>query len=199
MATQAERDRDRLDAIEILRPHLTVGTTVYTRVLSVSRTGMSRTISAHLIRPDDDRRMHYPWDISGLVARATGNRWADDGGVRMTGAGMDMAFALVYSLSRTMFPEGHPCTGSDGYTPTGKRSRIPRCPSNDHSNDYSRLAREYDAAHAETLALATFHGLRTSPETSYVSARQAWIAAQRTYSRTRTHSDGGYALNRSHL
>lgn len=193
MATQAQRDRD--EAIATLRPHLSVGTTVYTRVLSVSRSGMSRTISAHLILTDDDGKP-YPWDISGLVARITGNRWADDGGVRMTGVGMDMTHALVYSLSSAMFPDGHKCTGSDGLTPSGKRSKTPQCPSNDHSNDYGRLMREYDAAHGDACGRTVS---RPETRTEYVAARQAWIGAQRTYTRTRTHSDGGYALNRGHL
>lgn len=195
MATKT--DRDRADAIEILRPHLTPGTTVYTRVIHVSRSGMSRNVTAHLILTDKTTGQPYPWDISGLVARATGSRWADDGGVTMGGVGMDPTHALVYSLSRAMFPDGHKCTGSDGYTKAGNRSSVPRCPSNDHVNDYSRLAREYDAL---PMSFDDEPGHRRHEGANdYVSHRQAWIAAQRTYSRTRTHSDGGYALNRGHL
>lgn len=41
--------------------------------------------------------------------------------VKMGGAGMDMGFALVHSLSYALFPDGFGCIG-DG------------CPSNDHSN-----------------------------------------------------------------
>lgn len=42
-----------------------------------------------------------------------------------------MGFELVYSLSRTLFPDGFDCIGEgDGYGTF--------CPSNDHSNDRTR-------------------------------------------------------------
>ena len=48
----------------------------------------------------------------------------DDGAVKITGTGiMDMGFALVYDLSRTLYPDGFECIGKDA-----------QCPSNDHSN-----------------------------------------------------------------
>lgn len=206
MTTAAERAEMRADAIETLRPLLPVGSTVYTKVLNVSRSGMSRTIGCYIIVSDGGGS--YIRDISGLVARATGNRYDErNDGVIIPGVGMDMTFAIVYELSHALFPSGHRCTGSTGRTPTGKRSKAPRCPSNDHSNDYGRLANEYDAKHPgfqftydEALSRGDAESAR-GLHTAYVSARQKWITEQepRLWSKRRVHSDSGYALNRSFL
>ena len=122
------------EAHERLEKLIQPGTKIYTTVKHVSRSGMMRVISAHVI--DEDRE---PRDISRDAVILTGatfdrDRW----GVKMGGAGMDMTFALTYSLSRVLFPDGYRCTGSDGWTPTGKRSKIPACRSNDHSNGAPR-------------------------------------------------------------
>lgn len=187
---------ERTEAIERLRPYLPVGTTVYTSVHSVSRSGMSRTISCHLLLTDEYGRP-YPWNITWLVARILDCRLDDAGNLRVPGVGMDMTFHVVYGLSSAMFPEGHHCTGSaTGKTPTGRPSKALRCPSNDHANDYGMLARKYDAQQGQEFPTAPRY---LDSDSAYVSARQAWIAAQPTYSRSRVHSDGGYALNRGHL
>lgn len=118
---------DRDDARDILRKMIRPNTTVYTQLLSVSRSGMSRQIAVVVGGRDGSVT-----DISGLVARATGTRWNDrTGGVVMSGAGMDMGFALVYSLGRALWPDGHRCTS--------KRDRHGRniCRSNDHANNPS--------------------------------------------------------------
>ena len=125
---------DKESAREMLSKLLSVGDTVYTHVEHVSASGMMRIISVRVIRDNE------PQDITAAVAAITNlkmdrDRW----GVRVSGCGMDMTFWLVYELSRALWPEGHPCTGGTGYTPTGARSKAPRCPSNDHSNGY----REY--------------------------------------------------------
>lgn len=180
-----------------LRATLTPGSTVSTKVLHVSRSGLSREIGAYIVR--DGQIVNISWQVAAII----GARYGDRGGVVLGGAGMDMTFYLVYQLSSRLYPEGHACTGSTGYTPSGKRSKAPRCPSNDHSNDYNRLAREYDAAHpySETDDTSTLEALGEAQKrrTAHVAARQEWIAAQRTYSRSRTHADGGYALVRVSL
>ena len=108
---------ERTEAIETLRAHLRPGDTVQTILRHVSRSGMTRSISTILIGKDGT-----PWDVSGLVARATGSTFdRDRGGVKVQGCGMDMGFSLVYDLSRTLWPDGHRCAGK-------------RCRSNDHSN-----------------------------------------------------------------
>lgn len=129
MTTKAEKARRMEDAREFLRGQLKPGDAVHTQVKHVSRSGMMRVIAVYLVRNGD------VFDISRFTADAIGapfdeNRW----GVKMGGAGMDMTFYVVYSLSRALWPDGYPCTGSNGHTPTGRKSKANRCPSNDHFN-----------------------------------------------------------------
>lgn len=128
---------DKESARERLSGLLSPGDTVYTTVKHVSRSGMSRVISVTVIRDNE------PQDITAAVAALTGqtmdrDRW----GVKVSGCGMDMTFWLVYELSRALWPDGVPCTGSDGRTPTGKRSKVNRCLSNDHVNTGDRAYRK---------------------------------------------------------
>lgn len=125
--------------IATAREHLTFlkpGDLIQTKVLHVTRSGMQREIGVYVARTTDDGQT-YVEDLSWVVAVLTGNRVGDRDGVVVGGAGMDMGFHLVYSLSRMLYPEGVHCTGSDGYTPSGKRSARKRCNSNDHFNDRS--------------------------------------------------------------
>lgn len=120
---------DQREAVDRLRELLPPGTTVRTILRHTSRSGMSRRISAVWIDGevvyDLDRLIHN----TGLFRESR-----DHLGLVVGGAGMDMGFHLVYSLSRMLYPDGVPCTGSSGYTPTGKPSKLPRCHSNDHFN-----------------------------------------------------------------
>lgn len=121
--------QEQEEAREALREMLPPGSTVYTIIAHVSRSGMRRAVRV-LLRTDSGI-----WDASYQVARAIGSRVDDvHGGIKVDGCGMDMAFATVYSLSQALYPAGFECIGdSDTYGA--------RCPSNDHSND--RGARNY--------------------------------------------------------
>lgn len=116
MATKTQQKK-REEAIAALREMVQPGDTVRTILRHVSRSGMSRSIS-----PIIDCE-----DCSHLVARALGEREDDvHGGIRIGGAGMDMGFHLVNSLSYALYPE-YLCTGRDGYG-------ADRCPSSAHVN-----------------------------------------------------------------
>ena len=118
------------EAIEQLRATLKPGQTIYTELAHVSRSGMSRAIRVIIGGKNGTVR-----DISYLVARAGVARFdRDHGGLIMGGCGMDMGFALVYNLGRTLYPEGVPCTGRNYATAT---ARVHVCRSNDHANDHS--------------------------------------------------------------
>ena len=87
------------------------GSTLYTIVSHVSRSGMSRSIRVLV-----STKAGQINDISHVVATVLGRRFdRNHGGVVMTGCGMDMTFALVYELSRTLYPdhvaEGQPHAG----------------------------------------------------------------------------------------
>lgn len=103
---------ERAKAIERLRAAMPPGTTVYTILRHVSRSGMMRHISVKT-------EMQGQWDYP--VAVVTGTTLAEREGIKVSGAGMDMGFHLVYSLSYDLYPNGFDCIGEN-------------CPSNDHSN-----------------------------------------------------------------
>ncbi len=114
MATKAVREQEEF--IARLRETLKPGDTLYTTVKHVSRSGMQRSINVFQIEDNSPRWLSY-W-----VAKALG--WGFDDkreAVKVGGCGMDMGFHLVYSLSRTLFPKGHECSGEG-------------CGSNDHRN-----------------------------------------------------------------
>ena len=116
MTTKAQQ-RERQEAIEHLREFIKPGDTVYTTLKHVSRSGMLRIIDVHVIEDNQPRWIAY------TVAKAIDapfNQRASDG-IKMTGCGMDMGFALVYDLSYNLFRDGFDCTGEN-------------CHSNDHSN-----------------------------------------------------------------
>ena len=150
MTTRRYTNDETAKAIEYLRAQLTPGRTVYTKITHVSRSGMSRSIECYLAQGRDNLT-----DITWLVARATNSRVDNThGGIIMGGCGMDMGFALVYNLGRTLYPNGVPCTGSRGYDPDtyAPIQDPPRCKSNDHVNDatvpYSRDVIHRDGGYA---------------------------------------------------
>lgn len=125
MATKAEQ-AEQAEALEELRAILKPGATVNTILRHVSSSGMSRSISVVVATKNGVRDLDYLVNRAG-IAKFDRNR----AGLKMGGCGMDMGFALVYSISRALYPNGYKCTGHDG---TG---RAPRCMSNDHSNYYA--------------------------------------------------------------
>ena len=150
MTTRRYTKDETTEAIAALRDKLTPGRTVYTKITHVSRTGMSRSIEVYLAEGRDNLT-----DITWQVARATNSRIDNNhGGIVMGGCGMDMGFALIYNLGRTLYPRGVPCTGSRGYDPTTYETThdAPRCKSNEHVNDanipYSRDVIHRDGGYA---------------------------------------------------
>ena len=112
--TKAEK-LEQADAIKRLREWLKPGDTVYTVLRHVSYSGMSREISLHMVEPDG----RISW-LSGLAARAMGDKLGKRDGIKVGGCGMDMGFHLVYNLGRTLFPEGF---GTSGSLPLGHEIR----------------------------------------------------------------------------
>ena len=147
MTTRRYTQDETLAAIDYLRDKLTPGRTVYTKLTHVSRSGMSRSIECYLAQGRDNLT-----DITWLVARATNSRLDHNhGGIVMQGCGIDMGFALVYGLGRTLYPDGFKCSGQTRYTPTGRQSKRP-CRSNDHSNGspYARGMSHRDGGYARS-------------------------------------------------
>jgi len=100
---------EQADAIEKMRVMFPHGSTARLVLRHVSRSGMSRSIG--VIGPDDE-------NVSGLVAIALD--WPRDhknGGIKVTGCGMDMGFHLVYVLSSVLH-KNNPARGDNdgGYS-----------------------------------------------------------------------------------
>lgn len=113
--------KERAEAIERLRAAMPPGSTVYTQLQHVSRSGMMRHISVRT-----SLEGLHDWD----VAAAVGYSLAPREGIKVSGAGMDMGFHLIYNLSYVLYPDGFDCVAAE--LPIHERGRT--CPSNDHSN-----------------------------------------------------------------
>lgn len=123
--SKAKRD----EALDTLRRLCPPGTRVFTVLRHVSRSGMSRDIDVYILQ-DGDR----VW-LSRLAAKAAGLTFNERREcIRMGGCGMDMGFALVYTLSHALYPDGFECIGFRRNRHTGEVQRDTYCPSNDHSN-----------------------------------------------------------------
>ena len=86
--------------MEYLRSILKPGSEVYTTVKSVAKSGMSRTMSLHVVIDGKICRITYS------TAVILGDPIQKDGTIRVHGCGMDMGFHIVYALSRILFPDG---------------------------------------------------------------------------------------------
>ncbi len=85
------------ESLKTLREVLKPGDTVYCILHHVSRSGMQLEISLLTFKNNE------PYYLSYHAARVLGWSSTNKGAVKVTGAGMDMGFHLVYSLSRELF------------------------------------------------------------------------------------------------
>lgn len=164
---------ERQEAIDMLRKMIQPGDRVYTSIVHVSRSGMSRDVRVFVA--DEHKQIA---SITGLVGRAIGARirrgWTD--AIAVGGCGFDAGFQVVYELSRALHPGGFGCAG-DGGEDHGKR-----CPSNDHSNG-DRDYRPHTAGAPDALGDGPC-GKGAHP---YGTAVCHW------------HRDGGYSLRHESL
>lgn len=113
--------QEKQEALVKLRELLPPGSTVYTVLRHVSRSGMQRRISCYTLH-DYGKGTEIVW-LDGLIHRACGIRiyrgWQD--ALVVNGCGMDMGFHIVYELGYTLWGKEWPCTGQG-------------CPSNVHNN-----------------------------------------------------------------
>ena len=101
MATKTSKAQHA--ALDELRAMLKPGDTVYTSLKHVSRSRIVRVIDLRVMRNNE------PLRISWIVAQAIGHNYNDKHeGVKITGCGMDMGFALVYTLGSVLWPDGTP-------------------------------------------------------------------------------------------
>jgi len=99
------------NATESLLNTLKVGDTLYTKLNHVSKSGMSRSIDVYTIQNNE------PVFLTQWVARVLGESIDQkNGGIKVSGAGMDMGFHVVYSLGYKLFKGSKELTRTDaGY------------------------------------------------------------------------------------
>lgn len=73
---------------------------IYAQVLTVSRSGMSRTISLHIVHKGEIIDLN-----STLYARVYGDQIRSNGAVSISGCGMDMLFEATYRLYHFVFDQ----------------------------------------------------------------------------------------------
>ena len=93
---QREADMERLERVGIVP-----GARVYTVLRGVSRSGMQRTMTVHVVH--DGAIV----GVTSAVARLLGNRVNEHGAMMVRGVGMDMGFAVVYALGRVLHDDGY--------------------------------------------------------------------------------------------
>lgn len=135
MTKKEQEEKERSEAIDYLKSYFKQGDTVYTALKHVSSTGMSRQIAVYATGISDRDGKPYIYQVSHLVAKVLGYRRADNGALKVGGAGMDMGFSVAYSLSRALFKDDFPCLGAN-------------CFSNDHFNG-DPLGREVGHKHSD--------------------------------------------------
>lgn len=119
---------DKAKALENLTRWMPPGTTVYTILRHVSKSGMSRDISLLVVLPDGgagaDRVFIHPnWAAACVLGSRLVSAHGNDA-LRIGGCGMDMGFHLVNNLSYALhgfdpkgIPEGTPSPfDRPGYT-----------------------------------------------------------------------------------
>lgn len=110
--------QEREDAKEMVKKFVKPGDTVYTVIRGVSRSGMSRTMDVYAFYVDEKGKVQKQYLTGWCVKLGLGSQslqmWRNSAGMRVNGCGMDMGFHVVYSLGRTLWPEG------DGKHKTGR-------------------------------------------------------------------------------
>ena|ERR1019366_2871896 len=90
-------------ALEELRKVFPQGSTVYTILRQVSRSGMSRQIG--VIALTDDGPLFPTWWTSQALGLPMNGRYGD--GVKIRGCGTDMGFEIAYRLGRVLYGDGY--------------------------------------------------------------------------------------------
>ena len=97
--TKEEKDRARRTLERILKP----GTTVHTILRHVTASGMQRSIQMKVVSGGDI--VDISWSVAAVLDASMD---AKHGGIKVSGCGEDMGYALVHDLGMTLWPQGTP-------------------------------------------------------------------------------------------
>lgn len=121
------KDIERDEAIARLREWVKPGDTLHTILRHVSASGMTRHIDVYKLGADGEQTL--TWNIAKAIGWPV-NRGRHEG-IVVSGAGMDMGFHVVNTLSYTLYPT-YKCVGKR--VEKGNTIWSRSCPSNEHIN-----------------------------------------------------------------
>lgn len=113
LTKKQEAEQEQQEAITKLRAMCPPGTKVYVMQRHRARSGMLRHLSLFILTRNEEKNTVGIEDITWLARRAIGWPMADDGGIKVSGCGMDMHFHLVYTLSAILYRDGFTCPGKE--------------------------------------------------------------------------------------
>lgn len=98
---------EHAEQVARLREWFPKGSTVYTVLRHVSRSGMQRIISVVCLTTEGQKiiDLHPNYAVSKVIGRTLKSGWHD--GIVCNGCGMDMGFDLAYSLSCSLYGDGY--------------------------------------------------------------------------------------------
>ena len=103
-----EKVWNNVDQINNLKKWYPKGSTVYTILRHVSRSGMQRTIGVLAVLPGDGSGsvdFRHPNYATAIVTGLKEDRKRE--GVKIGGCGMDMGFAIAYRLGEVLYDDGY--------------------------------------------------------------------------------------------
>lgn len=107
----SEKSKSNQESIERLRVEMPKGSTVYTILRHVSRSGMMRHISVLTVNSTGPHSRAAPdirqWDFMASEALGWTRAPRSSEGIKCGGCGMDMGFHLVYSLAQVLYGDGY--------------------------------------------------------------------------------------------
>ena len=105
--TKAEGQRlYKAQTVASLKKKIKPGSKIYTKLESVSSSGMSRRISLYVVAPAKKGQPAQIANITYSASVAMERKVSDLGGIQVGGCGMDMGFSLVYDLGASLWPKG---------------------------------------------------------------------------------------------
>ena len=107
LSKKAQKELERKEAITTLLRLVKPNDVIYTDIKSVSASGMSRQIAFYIAYTNRQGQARIK-EITYYVAKALDHKIGSKSGLIVGGCGMDMAFSVVYSLGRTLWPNGTP-------------------------------------------------------------------------------------------
>lgn len=101
LTLKAQAAAERAEAVAKLLTLVKPGDKITCVLRHKGRSGMTRSISLCIVHEGEI------FEISWLAARVLDNKIdRDNGGIKVSGCGMDMGFHLVYNLGRCLWPLG---------------------------------------------------------------------------------------------